>query len=88
MTQRDLEEEGGMCSTLPEFCDLIGYPPDAEAAVVKFARVDDEFDCPDCDDGRWLRCIDATRGDEPVYLLFHVDADGRVTSNGRGCIPF
>lgn len=89
MTNRDLEEEGGMCSTLAEFCDLIGYPPDAEAAVVKFARVENEFDCPDCDGGRWLRCIDHTRGDEPVYLLFHVDAeDGRVTGGGWKCIPF
>ena len=44
-------------------------------------------DCPDCDDGRWLRCIDATRGDEPVYLLFHVGCGRPCDGNGRGLHP-
>lgn len=36
MPESDLEAEGGMCETLEEFYDLIGLPPSAEVAVIRF----------------------------------------------------
>lgn len=90
MTADDLIAEGGMCASVAAFCDLIGHPPEDEPAVVRFMKVEQFRDCPDCDGGRWAHCVDRTglSGAEEVCRLFHVSADGIVTNNGGGCIPF
>lgn len=40
MPEEDLKAEGGMCKTLDEFYELIGLPPEAEVAVIRFEKID------------------------------------------------
>lgn len=39
MPTSDLEAEGGMVDTVDAFCELVGLPPSAEVAVVRFEMV-------------------------------------------------
>lgn len=39
MPQLDLIREGGMCPTIPDFCELVGKRLDDELAVIHFVRV-------------------------------------------------
>ena len=36
LTESELLAEGGMCSTVEEFCALVGKEPEDEAAVIRF----------------------------------------------------
>ena len=44
MPETDLEAEGGMCKTLAEFRELVGYPPEKEMAVIRFEKLDEGED--------------------------------------------
>ncbi|HDY87563.1 MAG TPA: hypothetical protein ENH82_05525 [bacterium] len=39
MTAEDLIAEGGMCSTIKEFCELVGFTPEKQMTVIWFKKL-------------------------------------------------